>query len=169
MRPGRSSRRLIAAMAVAVAAAAGYLAWRAPAAPEVTFVSLQGEKITTGSLRGKVTLVNFWATDCVPCRREMPELVRTYARYGSQGLALVAVAMRHDPPNHVLHYVQTHRLPFTVALDPMGELARAFGDVRVTPTLVVIDREGRIAARIQGEPDFQALHRLIESRLASRP
>lgn len=162
----RSLKVVIAAIALAVAGAAGYFAFRATAAPEVTFVSLQGEKITTAGLRGQVAIVNFWATDCVPCRNEMPQLVQTYERYRARGLELVAVAMRHDPPNRVLHYAERNRLPFKVALDPMGELARAFGDVRVTPTMVVIDRRGRIVREVRGEPDFAALHRLLERELA---
>lgn len=135
-------------------------------APEVVFVSLQGEKIATSALRGKVAIVNFWATDCRPCREEMPELVQTYERYRGRGLKLIAVAMRHDPPNYVIEYAQRNRLPFTVALDPMGELARAFGNVEVTPTLVVVDKRGRMIARVQGEPDFEALRELIERELA---
>lgn len=148
----------------------GVAAWfglRAPAAPDVTFVSLKGEKITTADLRGKVMLVNFWATDCVVCRKDMPELVRTYETYRERGVAVVAVAMRYDPPNYVLRYVEQEKLPFTVALDPLGELARAFGDVRATPTLIVIDQAGKIRLRVVGEPDFPALHRLLDAALAT--
>lgn len=150
--------------------ALGVAAWfglRAPVAPAVTFVSLKGEKIATADLRGKVTLVNFWATDCAVCRKDMPELVRTYEMYRGRGVEVVAVAMRYDPPNYVLRYVAQERVPFTVALDPLGELARAFGDVRATPTLVVIDKAGRIRWRVVGEPDFPALHRLIDAALAA--
>ncbi len=162
-------KKALAISACAVLVLAGYFALRGGArpAPEVIFVTLQGEKITTAGLRGKVAIVNFWATDCVPCRKEMPKLVQTYERYRGQGLELIAVAMRHDPPNYVLQYTERNRLPFKVALDPLGEIARAFGDVRVTPTLVVIDRRGRIVEQVQGEPDFPALHRLLERGLAA--
>lgn len=160
-------RWLIALSALLALGVAVWFGLRAPVAPEVTFVSLTGEKITTTDLRGKVTLVNFWATDCVVCRKDMPELVRTYETYRERGVEVVAVAMRYDPPNYVLRYVERERLPFTVALDPLGELARAFGDVRATPTLVVIDKAGRIRWRVVGEPDFPALHRLIDAALAA--
>ncbi|MDH4151381.1 MAG: TlpA family protein disulfide reductase [Betaproteobacteria bacterium] len=153
----------IAAGAVIVVA---LLIWSAkPAAPQVTFVSLKGEKITTADLRGKVVLVNFWATDCAVCVKEMPHLVSTYRKYRAQGFETIAVAMKYDPPNYVLNYVEKTALPFTVTLDPMGELARAFGDVRLTPTTFVIDRQGRIVTRILGEPDFAALHALLEEKL----
>ena len=137
-----------------------------PAAPQVTFVSLQGEKITTASLRGRVVLVNFWATDCVTCVKEMPEITATYNKYRASGFETIAVAMRHDPPNYVLNFVEKNKLPFTVALDPMGELAKAFGEVKLTPTTFVIDRQGKVVTRILGEPDFTKLHALLEEKLA---
>jgi peroxiredoxin len=136
-----------------------------PAAPQVTFVSLKGEKITTASLRGKVVLVNFWATDCVICIREMPHITATYRKFRAQGFETIAVAMKYDPPNYVLAYNEKNRLPFTVALDPMGELAQAFGEVRLTPTTFIIDKQGRLVQRIVGEPDFAKLHQLLEEKL----
>lgn len=158
---------LILAAVVAVALTfAGFAIWSAePAAPEVTFVSLKGEKITTDSLRGKVVLVNFWATDCVTCIKEMPDITATHLKYRAQGFETIAVAMRHDPPNYVLNYVEKNRLPFTVALDPMGELAKAFGEVKLTPTTFVIDKRGKLVTRILGEPDFAKLHALLEEKL----
>jgi len=138
----------------------------APAAPHVTFTSIKGEKIAIASLRGKVVLVNFWATDCVICIKEMPDMARSYERYRDRGLEFIAVAMRHDPPNRVLDYTERNRLPFKVALDPVGELAVAFGSVTFTPTTFVIDRRGKIVARIQGAPDFAKLQKLLEEKLA---
>ena len=138
---------------------------RGPGLPQVTFVSLKGEKITTAGLKGKVVLVNFWATDCPICVREMPEMVRTYEHYRERGLEFIAVAMRHDPPNYVIHYAEKNRLPFKVALDPMGEIAKAFGDVKLTPTTFVIDRRGNIVQKFTGEPDFARLRALLEEKL----
>ncbi len=136
-----------------------------PAVPQVVFVSIQGEKIASADLRGRVVLINFWATDCVICIKEMPEMVRTYDRYRERGLEFIAVAMRHDPPNYVIHYTEKNRLPFKVALDPMGELATAFGSVTFTPTTFVVDRRGRIVLKITGAPDFAKLNALLEEKL----
>lgn len=135
-------------------------------APEVTFVSIEGERISTADLRGRVVLVNFWATDCTVCIREMPKMVETYKKHRERGFELIAVAMRYDPPNYVLSYARRNALPFKVALDPMGALAKAFDDVRLTPTTIVIDKRGNIVARILGEPDFADLDRLIGEKLA---
>lgn len=136
-------------------------------APQVTFTSLKGEKISMGSLRGKVVLVNFWATSCVGCIHEMPRMIDTYRKYQTQGLETIAVAMSYDPPNYVLNYTEKNALPFKVALDVRGSLAQAFGDVQLTPTTFIIDKRGNIIKRILGEPDFAQLHRLIEEKLAA--
>lgn len=162
----RSHKRILAVVALAALAfATTVLLTDRPAAPTVTFVSLEGEKISTADLRGKVVLVNFWATDCVICVREMPQIVATYNKFRARGFETIAVAMRHDPPNYVLDYTAKNKLPFKVALDPMGALAKAFGDVKLTPTTFIIDKQGKLVARILGEPDFVKLHALLEEKL----
>jgi len=170
--PSVSSNRawIKALMAIAVLAVviAGYFSWSAKAAaPEVIFTGLNGEKITSKSLRGKVVMVNFWATSCVTCVKEMPQMVETYNKYKDRGLEFVAVAMSYDPPNYVLNYAQTRNLPFKVALDVQGDLAKSFGDVKLTPTTFVIDKDGNIIKRYVGEPEFAALHQLLEKALAA--
>lgn len=162
---GGPALRILSLAAGAVLLAACGLFTGATPAPQVIFVSLKGDRITTADLRGRVVLVNFWATDCAVCLKEMPQIVTTHEKYRGRGFETVAVAMRHDPPNYVVAYVEKHALPFTVALDPVGDLAKAFGDVNLTPTTFVIDRRGNLVARILGEPDFGALHRLIEKKL----
>lgn len=156
-------------MAMLLVAAAGIALYAGlfheTTAPQATFVSLKGEQITTQSLRGKVVLVNFWATDCAVCLKEMPDMVRIYNQYRSRGLEFVAVAMQHDPPNYVINYAEKNALPFTVALDPVGALAQAFGGVKATPTTFVIDRRGNIVRKIVGAPDFAGLRELLETEL----
>ena len=156
-----------ATVALAVAAA-GYMSMsNVQAAPSVTYTSITGEKITSESLRGRVVMVNFWATSCVTCVKEMPQMVETYNKYKAQGMEFVAVAMSYDPPNYVLNFTETRQLPFKVALDVQGDIARAFGNVQLTPTTFVIDKQGNVIKRYVGEPDFGALHKLLEKALAS--
>jgi len=157
-------------MLAVAAVATGFLLYNATfdktTTPQVTFVSIKGERIAAADLRGRVTLVNFWATDCAICIREMPQLVETHKKFQSRGFETIAVAMRHDPPNYVLAYAEKNALPFKVVLDPVGEIAKAFGDVKLTPTTFIIDKRGNIASRITGEPDFRKLHDLLEKKLA---
>lgn len=164
----RTWLKVCGAVIVAAIAATGYfsLSTNKPA-PEVTFTSLTGEKVSMQSLRGKVVMVNFWATSCTTCIKEMPDMVQTYNKYKDRGLEFIAVAMSYDPPNYVLNYAQTRNLPFKVALDTQGELARSFDDVTLTPTTYVIDKHGNVIKRYVGEPDFTALHQLIEKALST--
>ena len=160
--------KAVVAIAVVAVAAVGYLSMSSQkAAPDVTFTSLGGEKVPMQSLRGKVVMVNFWATSCTTCVHEMPQMVQTYNKYKDKGLDFVAVAMSYDPPNYVLNYAQSRGLPFKVALDTQGELAKSFGDVKLTPTTYVIDKNGKIIKRYVGEPAFAELHQLLEKALAA--
>jgi peroxiredoxin len=166
--PRRLWLKVVVALLVLALAAVGY--WsitKRETIPDVTFVDLQGRKITSQDLRGKVVMVNFWATSCTTCVKEMPEMVATYNKYKAQGLQYVAVAMSYDPPNYVLNFTETRGLPFTVALDPEGKLAKSFGDVQLTPTTFVINKQGEIIKRYVGEPEFASLHQLLEKALAA--
>lgn len=160
--------KVVAAVAVLSIAAVGYFSVSTDKqAPDVTFTSLSGEKLPLQSMRGKVVMVNFWATSCTTCIKEMPEMVQTYNKYKDKGLDFVAVAMSYDPPNYVVNYAQTRSLPFRVALDAQGDVAKSFGDVKLTPTTFVIDKSGKVIKRYVGEPDFAALHQLLENALAA--
>jgi peroxiredoxin len=157
----------IAAVLLSVAAGAAYFSLNSRSnAPDVTFLGIDGEKISPESLRGKVVMVNFWATSCTTCVAEMPEMVDTYNKYQDQGLEFIAVAMKYDPPNYVLNFAETRKLPFKVALDVTGEAAKAYGDVALTPTTFVINRQGKIIKRYVGQPESDALHKLLEQALA---
>lgn len=136
-------------------------------APTATFNTLNGQQLTTASMRGKVVLVNFWATSCGSCIAEMPQMVGTFNKYRERGFELVAVAMSYDPPQYVQNYTETRQLPFTVALDTNGSNAKAFGDVQLTPTAFLIDKDGNILKRFVGIPDEASLHKLIEKALAA--
>ena len=158
-----------AGMAVAAFAAVGayvYLDTGRSVAPESTFVLLDGSRTTTADLRGKVTLVNFWATSCTTCVAEMPEIVATYNKYQAQGYGTLAVAMSYDPPSYVVNFAQTRKLPFQVAIDNTGAVAKAWGDVKLTPSTFIVNKRGEIVKTYVGAPNFPELHQLIEKLLA---
>ncbi|MCK6393533.1 peroxiredoxin [Zoogloea sp.] len=137
-----------------------------PAAPDVRYTTLNGQSANLGALRGKVVLVNFWATTCTTCVAEMPRLVETHQKFASRGFETVAIAMSYDPPEYVRNYAARSGLPFTVVLDTTGEAAKGFEEVRLTPTTFIIDRKGRIVQKFLGEPDFPKLHALLDKLLA---
>lgn len=157
---------LIAVAVLAIAGALAYALMDKPSAPAATFTTLEGKPIVLDELRGKVVLVNFWATSCPGCIKEMPGMVETYNQYKDRGFEIVAVAMRYDPPNYVVNFVRTRQLPFPVALDVDGEHARAFGNVQITPTSFIIGKDGRILEQKLGELDFVRLNALLERELS---
>jgi len=160
------NKLIVAVALVAIAAGAAFGILRRADAPQADFVALSGGNFTTADLRGKVVLVNFWATSCVTCVAEMPKMVNAWKQYAPRGYEMVAVAMSYDHPNAVAAFASKHALPFRVALDTNGAAARAFGNVSVTPTTYLLDKRGRILTRYVGEPDWQDFHARVERALA---
>jgi peroxiredoxin len=157
------SRRALATVLICAAALAGCAREQAPA---VDYVLLNGQKASSKEWNGKVMLVNFWATSCATCVKEMPQIVATHQKFKARGLDTLAVAMSYDPPSYVVNFAQTRKLPFKVAIDNTGSVAQAWGDVKLTPTTYLVNKRGEIVKRYVGEPDFAELHKLIEKLLA---
>ena len=154
-------------LAIAVLGTAGLAGCsRRETAPDVTYTLLDGRQTHLGAQRGKVMLVNFWATSCTTCVKEMPQIVATHQKFKAQAFDTLAVAMSYDPPAYVANFAESRQLPFGVAIDNTGDIARQFGDVRLTPTTYLLDKRGSIVKKFVGEPDFAALHALITELLA---
>jgi peroxiredoxin len=162
-------KKIIVGLTVAILAGVGsWFMWKpVQAAPDVSFTSLQGKQFSLKDLRGKVVLVKFWATDCITCIAQMPDTIANYDNYAPKGFQTVAVAMKYDPPNYVLNYAETRKLPFPVALDLKGQLAQAFGNVQLTPTAFLIDKQGRIIKRYLGDYNQAEFHATLEKALAA--
>ena len=129
-------RFIFAALATVMVISLGvYLNTGKAMAPESSFVMLDGSKRDETSLKGKVTLVNFWATSCTSCVAEMPRLISTYEKYKPAGFDTIAVAMSYDPPSYVVNFAQTRQLPFSVAIDNTGTVAKAWGEVNLNPPM----------------------------------
>lgn len=157
----------LAAVALVLAVSGGiYLNSGASPAPASSFVMLDGSSKQTAQLKGKVTLVNFWATSCATCVAEMPQLVATYDKYKARGYDTIAVAMSYDTPAYVVNFAKTRQLPFSVAIDNTGAVAQAWGEVKLTPTSYLVNKRGEIVKRYVGEPDWAELHRLLDRLLA---
>lgn len=155
-------------LATGLLAAAGlvWVALRPAPAPQLQGIDLKGQPVSTANLAGRPYLVNFWATSCVTCVKEMPEIVALHEEFSSKGFETIAVAMRYDREDFLQKFVDDRSLPFTVVHDTSGDWARAFGDVSVTPTTFVIDAKGQVYKRYVGEPDFQALRRWLKAEVS---
>ena len=150
---------LVSALGLATLMLAG--CQRVEQAPALSYTLLDGRRSELAALRGHVVLVNFWATDCAPCVEEMPAMVANWRRFSPQGFETLAVSMSYDAPALVANFAQSRQLPFAVVIDNTGEIAHRFGDVRFTPTSLLIDKRGRIVKRWVGKTDFAALAPVI--------
>ena len=153
-------------LALVMVGGAYFVVNRKPLVPQAMFVLLSGKTLSTSDLRGQVYLVNFWATSCATCIKEMPQMVKTYDRFKGRDFEFIAVDMSYDPLPFVTDYAATRHLPFKVAKDTDGHLAREFYNVRLTPTTFLVDKQGHLVKRILGKPDFSELDRLIQHELA---
>lgn len=136
------------------------------AAPQTSFILLDGSSRTTADLKGKVAFINFWATSCATCVAEMPMIVSTHEKFRLRGYETIAVAMSYDPPNYVVNFAHSRKLPFPVAIDNTGAAAKAWGDVKLTPTAFLVNKRGEIVNRYVGRPDFEKLHETIDRLLS---
>lgn len=136
-------------------------------APDVTFTTLDGRQISMATLKNKVVIVNFWATDCPGCIKEMPALIDTYNQYHQKGLEIIAVAMHYDQVAQVSNYSSEKSLPFPVMHDSTAEISNKFGSVNLTPTAFIYNKQGYLLQRTMGELDFNALQKLLNKELGT--
>ena len=164
----RGELLLISLAVLALLGTLGYR-WLAPTglktSPDISLVTIDGERLQLASLRGKPLLVTFWATTCPACIREVPHLIELYEELSPQGLEIIGIAMNHDPPNQVLAMRNARNIPYPLALDIDAEAARAFGNVRLTPTSFLIAPDGRITYRNLGSINMPELRRDIIAML----
>lgn len=161
-RTGRSLALLLTAL---VASCGLWFAWPYAQVPTEPFVLVDGRKLGPQDLRGGPVLVNFWATTCPTCIQEMPDLIALHQEYATQGLTVIGVAMPYDPPNLVVDFARSRGLPYPIALDLDAKLVRAYGDVSLTPTNILISPDGRIIQRHTGRLNLADTRLQIEKLL----
>jgi cytochrome c biogenesis protein CcmG/thiol:disulfide interchange protein DsbE len=141
--------------------------------PEVTFKDLQGKEVPLASLKGKVVVVNFWATWCEPCQVEIPWMIGFQQKYADKGFTLLGVAMDEDGKSAVEPFVQksqfdvdgkkmTMNYPIVLGND---DLAAKFGGLLGLPTSIVISRDGKVVKRYIGLASQDDLDKEIKSLL----
>ena len=118
-------------------------------APSFTLNRLGGGKASLADFTGKVVLLNFWATWCAPCRKEMPAMQRLWEGYRKQGLVIVAVAADRGDAEHVASFVDKLGLTYPILLDPTGTVRNRY-EVVGLPMSYLIGRDGKISGRVIG-------------------
>ena len=136
-------------------------------APDVRLPTLEGKPLSFNELRGKVVLVNFWATWCLPCQWEMPLMEKLYHAYKGKGFVIVAISLDREGAAVVAPFVREKKLTYPVLLDPTFQGAREFG-VRGVPATFLIGADGFIKGVTYGpkEWDGPEARALIESLLS---
>jgi len=151
--------KIISIFLIAFVAILLFLSLQTNSVKNLNLITINGEKITSQQLLGKITLINFWATDCPGCINEMPGLIETYNQYKDQGLEVIAVAMYYDPPSRVISFTKNNNLPFPVVLDTNKEIISKFNNVKLTPTSIILDKNGYVINTIIGEIDFNEFNK----------
>ncbi|HLL71829.1 MAG TPA: TlpA disulfide reductase family protein [Pyrinomonadaceae bacterium] len=118
-------------------------------APSLTLESIEGRTVRLSDYRGKVVLINFWATWCPPCRAEMPLLIELQKEYGRDGLQIIGVTYQPEPLAHVRSFTRKLKVNYPVALGT-PETKAAFSPDETLPLTIIIDREGTIRGTIAG-------------------
>jgi thiol-disulfide isomerase/thioredoxin len=137
-------------------------------APDVTFTSLEGEVIRLAEQRGKVVILDFWATWCGPCRLEIPHFIALQNEYGPRGLRVIGVAVK-DREDNVRLFAERSGMNYPTAMGDDAAIA-AFGGFTTIPTTFVVAPDGTIAACLTGYQDKQVFAELIEKLVpAARP
>ncbi len=132
-------------------------------APTFTRTDLKGARISLASYHGKVVLLNFWATWCAPCRIEIPRFTEWQKTYGPQGFAVLGVSIDDDQAP-VRVFAQRVRINYPIMMGD-ARLAEDYGGVLGVPVTFLIDRDGVIRARIDGESDLRAIELQIRQLL----
>ena len=167
-------RTLLLGAALAAFAARAHAAelkrWRGkPAAPPIDLLTPEGAPLSLRQLRGKVVLVNFWASWCGPCTTEMPALQRLQDQLAAEGFTVLAVNYQEGPAR-INGFLQQVNLTLPVVRDTDGSVARSWG-ARVFPASYLVDRSGNVRHYMSGAADWTSppLVSTIRALLAAQP
>lgn len=122
-----------------------------------------GKSVSLSDYKGKVVLVNFWATWCPPCRQEVPDFVKVQQELRPKGFEIVGISL-DDGPDPVVGFVEEQKVNYAVAMGN-NEIAQQYGGVRAIPTSFLLDREGKIVKQYQGAIDADTLRQAIQPLL----
>lgn len=138
-------------------------------APAFTLETVDGNQFQLDEHRGNVVVLNFWATWCPPCRREIPDFVKLQRKYGNQGLQFVGVALQPEAEvDAVETFAEQVSINYPVGLDD-GTIAQQYGGVRSLPTTFLIGPEGKVRERFAGIASRSRLHAELEDLLEETP
>ncbi len=131
-------------------------------APSFTLTDIHGRTVSLSDFRGKVVILDFWATWCPPCKKEIPDFIDLQREYGARGVQIVGVGL--DEPENIREFARSHGINYPVLLGN-DEVSSLYGGISGIPTTFIIDKQGNIAVRFEGFTQRAAFEREIASLL----
>ncbi|PLX91246.1 MAG: thioredoxin [Desulfuromonas sp.] len=122
-------------------------------APDFTLEDLQGQKVSLSDFKGKIVMVNFWATWCPPCIEEMPSMEKLSRRFSDEDFVLLAINVEENSRTIVENFLKKNPYTFPVLLDQDAKVQQLYGAYRF-PETVIINRHGEIVTRVIGGRDW---------------
>jgi len=133
-----------------------------PAAPAFTLTDINGKSVSLSDFKGKVVILDFWATWCPPCKREIPDFIKLQKEFGSRGLQVVGIAL--DEPGKVQAYASQNGINYPVLLGS-DDIAWKYGGIQGIPTTFIIDKTGKIVSKFEGYRPREVFESEIKKKL----
>ena len=153
--------RFIIVLLLGLATAAGQ------SQPKLSLKDVDGKTQALSDYHGKVVVLNFWATWCVPCKEEMPFFVEAQKKYGQRNVVILAASLDDDrTKKYVRKFVQAYKMDFPVLLDATAESMKQFGLGETLPSTIFLDAQGNFAGKIEGQAHKKDLLNRIEKLLS---
>ena len=118
-------------------------------APDFILPTTDGKTLKLSDLKGKVVIIDFWATWCSPCRKGIPDLIELKKKYGAKGFEIIGVSVDTDTKNEVVPFMKEYKINYPVVYGNMN-VYQQYGGIRAIPTSFVIDKQGKIVASYEG-------------------
>jgi thiol-disulfide isomerase/thioredoxin len=137
-----------------------------PIAPDFSLTDLQGRKLAVADYTGKVILLDFWASWCVPCQKEIPRFIEWQKKYSGEGFQVIGISM-DDDEKAARTFAKRYKFNYPIAIGT-ERLAESYGGILGLPANLIINRDGQIVAKVVGETDLGKLEAEIKSQLAQK-